>query len=175
MKHQLLAEFPDPDSLKHAVGQVRESGYGILDAFTPFPVEGLESEFETKGSPIRTVMLLGGLACAAFAYVLQWYSSVYGYPINSGGRPLHSWPVFLLVPFEVGVFGAAFAGLVAFFWTCGLPRLHDPVFAVPGFERASQDRFFLLAEAAGTDQARNQLRHLLERAGAVVVTEVPTS
>jgi hypothetical protein len=117
-------------------------------------------------------MLIGGLAVAFFAFGLQYYSAVFAYPINSGGRPLNSWPVFLLVPFEVGIFAAALAGIIAFLHSCRLPRLHDPLFAIPGFERATQDRFFLLAAAAQDDEAGRALRHLLEQSGALVVTEV---
>lgn len=172
MTGPFLAEFRDPAGLKAALGQVRESGHRALDTYTPFPLEGLDEDLESGPSHIRTAMLLGGLGIAAFAYWLQWYSAVYDYPINSGGRPLHSWPVFLLVPFEVGVFGAALAGFLAFLWTCGLPRPHDALFDVPGFERASEDRFFLLAENAPFDRDGTKLRHLLEGAGALVVTQV---
>jgi hypothetical protein len=116
-------------------------------------------------------MLAGGLGMAALALALQWYSAVIDYPINSGGRPLNSWPVFLLVPFEVGIFAAALCGVLAFLWSCGLPRLHDPIFAIPGIERATQDRYFLLTAVQEGD-GRPDLRQLLEQAGAVVVTEV---
>ena len=109
---------------------------------------------------------------AAFAYALQVYSAVWSYPYNAGGRPLHSWPVFLLVPFEVGVFAAALAGIITFFMACGLPSLHQPVFGVPGFERASQDRYFLLARARGEVEGVQALRALLEESGALVVTQV---
>ncbi len=172
MSGPFLAEFRDPAALKTALGQVRRSGHRALDAFTPFPVEGLEEELDTGRSHIRTAMLLAGLGVAAFAFWLQWYSAVHAYPINSGGRPLNSWPVFLFVPFEVGVLGAALAGFVAFLWSCGLPRLYDPLFEVPGFERASEDRFFLLAEARPADRDGLGLRQVLEGAGAVVVTQV---
>jgi hypothetical protein len=117
-------------------------------------------------------MLAGGLLVAAFAFALQWYSAVIAYPINSGGRPLNSWQVFWLVPFEFGIFAAALCGVIALLWSCGLPRLHHPLFEIPGFERASQDRFFLLAASEPNDEAVRELRHILETAGAVVVTEV---
>jgi hypothetical protein len=78
----------------------------------------------------------------------------------------------LLVPFEVGILAAAIAGAVAFLYTCSLPRLHHPLFEIPGFERATQDRFFLLAGARDESGATLDLRHLLENAGAVVVTEL---
>ncbi len=92
------------------------------------------------------------------------------YPFNSGGRPLFSWPVFLLVPFEVGVFAAALAGLIAFFVHCGLPRLHHPAFGVGGVERASQDRFFLDLRSPQRRRSAH-LQDLLCEAGAVSISE----
>ena len=168
----LLAEYRDTETLQYALGRVRQARHRALDAFTPYPVEGLAEELAVRPSRIRTVMLAGGLSTAAFAFALQWYSAVIAYPINSGGRPLNSWQVFWLVPFEVGVFAAALCGVIALFWSCGLPRLHHPLFEIPGFERATQDRFFLLAASELSDEAARDLRHVLEACGAVVVTEV---
>ncbi|MBY0298843.1 MAG: DUF3341 domain-containing protein [Methylobacterium sp.] len=176
----LLAAYPDPDSLVRAARTVRERGHRPLDTFTPYPVEAVEDVLEPRPTRIRWAMLIGGSSTAALAYGIQWYGAVIDYPLNSGGRPLHSWPVFLLVPFEVGVFAAALAGLLAFLWGTGLPRLHHPLFAVPGFERASQDRFFLLAARAGSGDGKQEseqegdlgLRRLLEESGALVVYEV---
>jgi hypothetical protein len=171
MSATLLAEFRDPERLQLALARVKQARHTALDAMTPYPIEGFDREFGGGGAAIRPAMLAGGLGMAALALALQWYSAVIDYPINSGGRPLNSWPVFLLVPFEVGIFAAALCGVVAFLWSCGLPRLHDPIFAVPGIERATQDRYFLLA-AARHDDDLPELRQVLEQAGAVVVTEV---
>ena len=173
MTGPLLAEFRDPEALQASIAKVREAGHRALDAFTPYPVEGLAEVLGTPPSRLRPAMLAGGLAVAAFAFGVQWYSAVVDYPLNLGGRPLFSWQVFLLVPFEVGVFAAALSGVVAFLWSSGLPKLHDPLFGVPGFERATQDRFFLLARPSlEGDTPSVGLRHLLEEAGAAVVTEV---
>jgi hypothetical protein len=169
---RLLAEFANPDGLRLGLARVGEAGHRALDAFTPYPVDGLEEGLGIGPSRIRYAMLAGGLAMAAFAYGLQYYSAVYDYPLNLGGRPLHSWQAFLLVPFEVGIFAAALCGVAAFLYSCGLPRLHHPLFDVPGFERATQDRFFLLAGSGSSVEAMLDLRHLLEEAGAVVVTEL---
>ena len=169
MTATLLAEFLDADALKAGLAQARAAGYDVLEAFTPFPIEGLADQLGQERSNIRPVMLAGGLGIAAFAFALQWYSAVIDYPIISGGRPLNSWQVFLLVPFEVGVFAAALAGVIAFFWSCRLPRLQDPLFDIPGFERATQDRYFLLA---ATQRDASDLRASLRHAGAVEVTEL---
>jgi hypothetical protein len=172
MTRPLLAEFPNPGTLQHAVVLVKQSSHRALDAFTPYPVEGLAEALQVGPSRIRCAMLAGGLIVAALAFGLQWYSAVINYPLNSGGRPLNSWQVFWLVPFEVGVLAAAICGVIGFLRSCGLPRLHDALFDIPGFERATQDRFFLLAAPEGSDDSARDLRAVLETAGAVVVTEV---
>ncbi|CCD98330.1 DUF3341 domain-containing protein [Bradyrhizobium sp. STM 3809] len=169
MTERLLAEFRDDRALQAGLQLVRGAGHSALEAFTPYPIEGLAEQLAQDRSMIRPVMLIGGAGTAAFALLLQWYSAVMNYPIVSGGRPLNSWQVFLLVPFEVGVFAAALAGVIAFFHSCGLPRLHDSLFAVPGFERATQDRYFLLVAAEDTS---TDLRAMLRDAGALGVTEV---
>ncbi|TPG53167.1 DUF3341 domain-containing protein [Roseomonas nepalensis] len=139
----LLAEFRDPDTLLAATRRAREAGLRDLDAHTPFAVDGLPEALGLAGSRLRPVMLLAGLAAAALTYALCWYGGVVSYPFNTGGRPLHTWQVFLVLCFEAGILAAAIAGFVGFFVANGLPRLHDRVFAAHGFERASQDRFFL--------------------------------
>ncbi len=170
MSAPLLAEFDNPDALVRAMRLASADGHRALDAFTPFPVPDLTNAFAPQRNLVRPVMALTGFGAAAAMYALQWYSSVIDYPLNTGGRPLHSWPVFLLVPFEFGVLIAAIMGLIALFWTCGLPRLHHPLFAIPQFERASQDRFLLLVASKDTDATA--LRESLERAGALLVAEM---
>jgi ActD protein len=170
MTDRLLAEFTTADALLKALQEMQSRRYRVLELFTPFPLDGVRY-LEKRGASIRPLMLLAGLATAAFAYALQWYSAVINYPINSGGRPLHSWPVFLLVPFEVGAFAAALAGLIGFLWSCGMPRPRDSMFGVPGFRRASQDRFFLLAELDDASD-EHRLRQLLSGLDAVAVTRM---
>lgn len=173
MTGPLLAEFCDPRTLQDALGRIKQARHRALDAFTPYPVEGLAEELAIEpSSRIRPAMLAGGLLTAAFAFGLQWYSAVIDYPINSGGRPTNSWQVFWLVPFEVGIFAAALCGVIALLRSCGLPCLHHPLFDIPGFERATQDHFFLLVAAEPNDEGVRDLRQVLESAGAVVVTEV---
>jgi hypothetical protein len=170
-RHLLLAEFRDADTLLEAARRARAAGLAGLDAHTPFEVEGLAEALGLRGSRVRVVMLVAGLGMAAFAYWLQWYSAVFDYPLDLGGRPLNSWPVFLIPPFELGVLAAGVAGFVAFLWGSALPRPHHPVFAAHGFERASQDRFFLAVADPAADPDR--LRDLLDGLGPLSVQEVP--
>ena len=153
MSGPLLAEFRDPEALVAAATRARTAGWQGLDAYTPFSVDGLAEALALPTSRIRPTMLLAGLIGAGFVYLLCWYSAVVDYPLNLGGRPLHSWPVFLVLSFEAGVLAATLTGILWFFLATGLPRPHHPIFAAPDFERASQDRFFLAVADTAVDEA----------------------
>lgn len=166
----VLAEFGDPDALLAAARRARDAGLRGLDAHTPFAVDGLPDALGLPPNRLRLLMLLAGLAAAALTYALCWYSAVIAYRFDEGGRPAHSWQTFLIVSFEVGILAAAVAGTAGFFVTAGLPRLHDRVFGVHDFGRASQDRFFLAVGDPDTDPAR--LAALLDGLGPLSVRAV---
>ena len=144
----LIAEFKGHEELLEAARGAHRAGYRRMDGFAPFPVEGLPEALGRKGTAVPAIMLTGGILGGAGAYFMEWYANVIDYPINIGGRPLHSWPAFIPITFELTVLGAALAGFFGSLALNGLPRLHHPVFSAPGFERASVDRFFLCIEAA---------------------------
>jgi hypothetical protein len=102
----------------------------------------------------------------------EYYTAVFDFPYNAGGRPLNSWPAFMLVPFATGILGATIAGFIGFLFETGLPRLHFPLFAVEGMERASEDRFFLAVEPPETESQRREAVDSLRGAGALQVREV---
>jgi len=168
----LLAEFAHAHKLREAAEAASRRGYKLLDAFTPFPVEGVAEMLNSRPSKVRVFMFAGGILIAAMALGGEYYTAVVDYPYNAGGRPLNSWPTFMLVPFATGILGATIAGFIRFLFETGLPRLHFPLFAVEGTERASQDRFFLAIEAPETESERREAVDSLRGAGAVEVREV---
>jgi hypothetical protein len=170
MSRTLLAEFESADALMRAVRAMR--GHRVVDAYSPIPLEGLAEIPGERSGRVRVVMAFGGFGIAACAYALEFYSAVIDYPINSGGRPPHSWPAFMMFPFSVGILSAAVCGLIALLVLTGLPRLHHPLFDVPGFDRMSQDRFALEIALPEPADARRSLLAALERCGAVSIHEV---
>jgi hypothetical protein len=172
MPYALLAEFADPDALIDAVKRSRQR-YRDIDAYAPYAVDGLAEALGTRGNRVPLVTLIGGIVGGAGIYFLQWYSAVIDYPINSGGRPLNSWPVFVFPTFELTILGAALAAFVGMLILNGLPQLHHPIFNAPEFDLASRNRFFLAIRSTdpGFDQAGT--REYLESLGPVRVIEVP--
>jgi hypothetical protein len=168
----LLAEFSDSDALLNAVRAASAAGYRQMNAYTPFPLEGLSEALGQKRSRLPLVVLLGGIAGGGLAYFMMYYASVISYPINVGGRPLHSWPAFIPITFELTVLGASFAAFLGMLGLNGLPHPHHPLFAVPEFSLASRNRFFLCIEARDPLFHTEQTRRFLEGL-ADSVHEVP--
>ena len=143
----LMAEFETPSSLVAAARAARERGYRKLDAYTPFPIEELSDALHLHKNKLPLIVLLGGIAGGALGYLLQYYVTVVYFPINIAGRPLHSWPAYIIITFEMTILVAAISAVLGLFALCGLPMPYHPTFNVPRFVQASRNRFFLCIEA----------------------------
>jgi len=168
----LLACFDSSVQLLAATRALRERGFQALDALTPYPVEGLPQALGLSRSRLPILAFAGAVAGAGAIVALQYYSVLIDYPINVGGRPLGSWPAFLIPGFECAILGAA---LVAFFGMLagnGLPRYHHPVFDAESFTLATGDRFYLVVDADDPHYDRASVRRVLRRFKATSVEEV---
>jgi hypothetical protein len=168
----LMAEFERPEALLEAAHATRNAGYTRLDAYTPFPVKGLPDAIGFRRNRLPLIVLVGGLVGGSVAYFMQWYPNVVSYPLNVGGRPLHSWPSFVPITFELTVLFATFAALIGMLVLNGLPKLYHPTFNVPAFARASQDRFFLCIKAGDEQFDPDETARFLSEQQAVAVHEV---
>ena len=144
----LMAEFETPEELLEAAKLAYGKGYRTMDAYSPLPIHGLAAAigFQRTNLPILTFIL--ALTGAIAGYGMQYWIQVIDFPGNIGGRPLHSGPMFIPVTFELTILFAAVGTFVGLWIRNGLPMPYHPVFNVAGFERASQDRFFLCIESA---------------------------
>ena len=143
----VMGEFATPEELIHAVEKTREAGYRRLDAYAPFPVEGLSEALGLKRNLVPAITLLGGLGGGLTGFFFQVWANVSSYPMNIGGRPLNSWPAFIPVTFELTILGAALSAVFGMLALNGLPQPHHPVFNVHRFTHASSDRFFVCIES----------------------------
>lgn len=168
----LLASFVTPEALAGAIRTMRARGANVLDAYTPFPVKALEELLPASDRGVRAIMLLTGFGTGLVAYFIEWWTAVVAFPFNSGNRPHHSWPVFVLFPFEIGILAAAVAGVIALFVKTGLPRYHDAIFECDLVARANVDAFVLAVEAPDDGSARDTIFAALASQGANAVREL---
>lgn len=167
----LMAEFERPEELLNAARAAQRAGYRKMDAYSPFPVEGVAEAIGFEQTRVPQIVLIGGITGAGVAYGMQYYSAVRDYPLNIGGRPLHSWPSFIPITFELTVLCAAVAAVFGMLLMNGLPKPYHPVFNVPAFKLASQTRFFLCLQSADP-QFGDATKHFLASLNPIGVHEV---
>jgi hypothetical protein len=170
----MMAEFDTPAALVEAAKRTYQAGYEKIDAYTPFPVEGLAEEIGFHRDEVPLVVLIGGIVGGLTGYLMQYWMSAVAYPLNIGGKPYHSWPAFIVITFEMTIL---FAGISAVFGMLALNRLpmpYHPVFNVPRFTRASRDRFFLVVFSSDVKYDPAATRQFLESLDPRSVSEVPS-
>ncbi len=167
-----MAEFHEPEKLLEAAQKANDAGYTQMDAYTPFPVEGLTEALGFKRPKLPLLVLIGGIIGAMAGYGLQYYTSAIAYPLNVGGRPLNSVISFIPVTFEVTILFAALTAVFGMLALNRLPMPYHPVFNVPSFQLASQDKFFLCIEARDPIYDKEKTRSFMESIGADQVNDV---
>jgi hypothetical protein len=168
----LLAEFSDANALVAATRRAHEAGFRRMDAYAPFPIEELADALGFHKTRLPLLVLLGGVLGGVSGYLMEYWTATTSYPLNVGGRPLHSWPAFIPVTFELTILGAALFAVLGMLALNGLPMPYHPVFNVPRFALATRDRFFLCIEATDALFDRVKTAAFLRDLGAREVTEV---
>jgi len=169
----VMAEFLSAEQLLNASRRAHAAGYRRMDAYAPFPIEGLGDALGFRSSAIPLIGLAGGVLGAVTGYGMQFWIHAIALPINVGGRPLNSWPAFIPVTFELAVLFSALAMLAGLFILNGHPEPYHPVFNVDAFGRASRDRFFLCIQTVDPSFDLEGTRAFLRSLGATEVADVP--
>jgi len=169
----VMAEFEDPTSLVEAARRTYDEGYRVFDAYSPFPIHETFAAMHIEDRRVPLLVLGGGIAGLLAGLGLQVWVSAIAYPLNIGGRPYLSWPMFIPVTFELTILFASFAAVFGMFILNGLPMPYHPVFNVARFaQHASQDRFFLAIEATDPKFNRQGTRAFLQGLGAREINDV---
>lgn len=169
-----MAEFASAQDLVVAARRTHEAGYRKIDAYSPFPVEELADAIGFHKNNVALVSLIGAITGALTGYLMQYWIAVVSYPVNVGGRPLHSWPSFIIVTFEMTILFGAIAAVFGMLALNGLPMPYHPVFNVPRFAFASKDRFFLIVFSSDPKYDAVGTRKFLESLQPRSISEVPS-
>src|SRR5262249_10343814 len=118
----LLAEFRSPHEVVEAAKRVREAGYRMVDGYSPYPIEELSEALHFHRSPLPKLVLAGGILGMLAGWGLEYWASVIEYPMNIGGRPVNSWPAFIVPAFETTILFAAGTAVFGMLALNGLPH-----------------------------------------------------
>jgi hypothetical protein len=168
----VMAEFDRPETLCAGAERAHAAGYRRMDAYSPFPIEGLAEVIGFKRTQLPLIVLLGGILGGIGGFYLQYWISVIDYPMLVGGKPYNSWPAFIPVTFETTILGASLAAVLGMLALNGLPMPYHPVFNVERFAAASRDRFFLVIEATDPKFDAQETMEFLRSLNAAAVYEV---
>jgi hypothetical protein len=168
----LVAEFSGSEEILSAAKHAYEFGFRKMDAFTPFPIDGLAETLGRKKPLIPLIVLLAAICGGIGGYFMQWYAMAVDYPLNVGGRPLNSWPMFVPITFELTILSGALAAIIAMLALNKLPEPHHPIFDALHFDRASTDKFFLCIEADDPKFDLIATRRFLETLKPEFISEV---
>jgi hypothetical protein len=169
-----MAEFDSAQELMDAAHKTHAAGYQKIDAYSPFPIEGLAEAIGFHKNRVALVVLIGAIIGGLSAYALQYWVAVITYPTNVGGRPYHSWPSFIIVTFELTILFGGLSAVIGMLALNGLPMPYHPVFNVAEFAKASENKFFLVVFSSDPNYDPADTRSFLAGLSPRMVAEVPS-
>lgn len=178
----VLAEFDDVQTLLSAAEQVRDAGFRQWEAYSPFPVHGLDKAMGHQYTKLPWVVLVCGLIGMLSGILLTWYTNatsiegvpyaLRGYLFHISGKPYWSMPAFIPPIFELTILFSAFGAFFGMLVMNRLPMFYHPVFKNNRFRRATQDKFFIGIEASDPAFDAGKTTELLRGAGARAIEEL---
>jgi len=169
----LLAEFNTPGELVRATEAAHAEGYRRMECYTPYPVEEAADALHFHKNRVPLVTLIGGLMGVTTAFLMETWINVWSYPLNIAGRPLFSWPAFIIPAYEWTILFSGLSAAFGMFALNGLPQLYHPLFNAPSFRSgATTDKFFLCLEATDPKFAIMETRAFLDQFAPASVVEV---
>jgi hypothetical protein len=168
----LMAEFNTPGDLLRAGEKLRAEGYNKWEAFTPFPIHGLDKVMGYKNSLVGWVSLALGAFMFLNVAFLIWFTNAFDYPFMVGGKPFFSAPMTFVPSYIMMIMGAAIGALVGMLGINQLPRLHHPLLFKKRFEGASRDKFIIVVGSNDKRFCPVETKKFLESVGGTNVETV---
>lgn len=144
--HAVAAEFGSGETLLAAVRLMHGRQLGRIDAHSPVPIDGMGEALGLASSSMTLFAIIGVLLGFAASMGMCIYATAYDYVFNIGGRPLISWPAFVVPSFSFAMMVGALVVYIGMLFLNRLPRLNHPAFNIPDFHRVTEDRYILTVE-----------------------------
>jgi len=152
----IIGSFGGDRECARAIEALRAAKVGEFRAFSPFPSHRIT---DAIGLP-KSRTLAGGITGVLTGLAIT-IGTTYEWRLNAGGKPLASWPPFIVICFELMILFGGISGFLGFLLMSGVPALEP----APGFNsRFGEDRFGLAVRCEEIDATR--VESILKEAGA---------
>jgi mono/diheme cytochrome c family protein len=163
----VLGLFDNAQLLMNAIPAVRARVEGRLEAYTPYPIHGIEEALGLKKSPVGGMVFIMGLIGAISAIAFELWTSGVDYPLVTAGKPFFSWEALVPIMFEVTVLFACFtSGLGMILLLNRLPFFRHPMLRSRSMPLITRDKFALAVESEGQALDVERITAVLREAGA---------
>jgi len=162
----VMADFESPEELLRAVRTARAAGYTKMEAYSPFPIHGVDEALGEPRSPLGKIVIVCGLAGLTLAVVLQWWTGAVDYKLVIAGKPLFALEPSVPIIFELSVLLSAFAAVLGMFHLNRMPTYYHPFFNFSRAAGATNDRFLLAIEASDPRFNAAEVKTFLESCGS---------
>ncbi len=166
----VVGVFDSAEALLKAIPQIKAKVNARLEAYTPYPVEGIDKLLGLRQSPVGGMVLVMGIIGALSAVGFELWTSGVDYPLMTAGKPYFSWEAFVPIMFEITVLFASFtSGLGMLLLLNRLPFLRHPMLKSRTLPMVTRDRFALAIELDGAAIGVDAASAMLQEAGAELV------
>jgi len=162
----VVGDFDTPEELLRAVRTLRVAGFTKMEAYTPFPIHGIDEALGEPRSPLGRVVIVAALLGLTTAVLIQWWTGAVDYRLVVAGKPFFALEPSVPIMFELSVLFGAFGALLGMFHLNRMPTYYHAFFNCSKAGGASNDRFLLAVEAADPKFRGEELKTLLDSLGS---------
>jgi hypothetical protein len=162
----VIGDFDTPEDLLRAIRTARQAGYSKLEAYTPFPIHGIDEALGEGRSPLGRIVIVCALIGLTLAVVLQWWTGAVDYKLVIAGKPLFAFEPSVPIMFELSVLLGAFGAVLGMLALNKLPQYYHPAFNYSKWAGATNDRFLLAIEASDPRFDSEQAIRFLDSVGS---------
>lgn len=164
--------FGDEEILLASAKKLVAKGVNIKDVFSPFPIHGIDPVIGVPPTRLAIASFIYGVIGLCLALFMSWFTLIYDWPMNIGGKPnfslLQNLPAFIPIIFEMTVYCAAHGLAVTYF-------LRNTIY--PGKKswnpdlRTTDDKFLIQIDLGQNSVSGAEIEAILKETGAEEITQ----
>lgn len=166
MAIHLIGLFHDPGSALAAAGKLKGAGFATPEIQSPVPIHGVEEVLGKKKSVIKRFTLIGAITGGTTGFLLASITAVL-FPHPTGGRPIITFPPYLIITYELTILFGILATVLGFLISARLPAIKERLY-VP---EAAIDKF-VVTVACDDVESSSRANEILRDLGADEIRRV---